>query len=74
MKTQVFIDGNKRAAIIFANHYLISKGKGLLVVPFELVSEFKKLLIAYYEEHDTESIKLFLKEKCWRKFNNAISC
>ena len=67
MKTQVFIDGNKRTAIIFANHYLISKGKGLLAVPFELVPEFKKLLIAYYEDNDTESIKLFLKEKCWRR-------
>lgn len=69
MKTQVFIDGNKRTAIIFANHYLISKGKGLLVVPFELVPEFKRLLISYYEESDTESIKLFLKERCWRKLS-----
>ena len=70
MKNQVYIDGNKRTAIIFANHYLISKGKGLLAVPFELVPEFKKLLLAYYEDYDTESIKLFLKEKCWRKLNN----
>ena len=69
MKTQVFIDGNKRTAIIFANHYLISKAKGLLAVPFELVSEFKKLLIAYYEDCDVETIKVFLREKCWRKFN-----
>ena len=67
MKTQVFIDGNKRTAIIFANHYLISKGKGLLAVPFELVPEFKKLLIAYYEGYDIDSIKKFLKKKCWRK-------
>ena len=67
MKTQVFNDGNKRTAVVFANHYLISRGKGLLAVPFELVPEFKKLLIAYYEDNDTESIKVFLKEKCWRK-------
>ena len=70
MKTQVFIDGNKRTAILLANHYLISKGKGLLAVPFELVPEFKKLLITYYEDNDTDSIKEFLKEKCWRKLNN----
>ena len=70
MKTQVFNDGNKRTAVVFANHYLISKGKGLLAVPFELVPEFKKLLIDYYEDYDTESIKQFLKEKCWRKLNN----
>lgn len=67
MKTQVFIDGNKRSGIIFANHYLISKGKGLLVVPFDLVSEFKKLLVLYYEGKDDMMIKDFLKIKCWRK-------
>ncbi len=33
MKTQVFIDGNKRAAIIYANHYLIAHGQGFLVIP-----------------------------------------
>ena len=69
MKTQVFIDGNKRTAIIFANHHLISKGKGLLVVPYELVPEFKKLLISYYEDYDNEAIKKFLKDNCWRKIN-----
>lgn len=67
MKTQIFIDGNKRTGIIFANHYLISKGKGLLVVPFDLVSEFKKLLISYYEETDVSLIKSFLKNKCWKQ-------
>ena len=67
MKTQVFNDGNKRTAVVFANHYLISKGIGLLAVPFDLVPEFKKLLIAYYEDSDTETIKVFLKEKCWRR-------
>lgn len=68
MKTQIFIDGNKRAAIIFANHFMISKGLGLLVVPENIVSEFKRLLISYYEGKDEESIKIFLKEKCWRQF------
>ena len=29
MKTQIFIDGNKRASIIFANHFMIGKGIGL---------------------------------------------
>lgn len=67
MKTQIFIDGNKRTGIIFANHYLISKGKGLLVVPYNLVSEFKKMLVLYYEGKEEKLIKEFLKEKCWRK-------
>lgn len=68
MKTQIFLDGNKRTAVIFANHYLIAKGKGLLVIPYEDVSIFKKLLIDYYEDKDSLSIKTFLKEHCWRKF------
>lgn len=68
MKTQIFIDGNKRASIIFANHYMIQHELGLLVVPENIVSEFKALLIAYYEERNEIEIKEFLKEKCWRKF------
>lgn len=33
MKTQIFLDGNKRISVIFANHYLISHGGGFLVIP-----------------------------------------
>lgn len=66
MKRQLFIDGNKRTAVIFANHYLISRGMGLIVIPAELVSEYKKLLIAYYENND-DTIKEFLKAKCITK-------
>lgn len=52
MKTQIFNDGNKRTAVIFANHYLISKGRGLLVIPESHVPEFKRLLVSYYEGRD----------------------
>ena len=67
MKTQIFIDGNKRASVIFANHFLISKGEGLLIVPEKHVSKFKKLLIEYYEGGDIEKISEFLKKNCWMK-------
>ncbi len=63
MKKQLFLDGNKRTAVIFANHYLISKGMGLIVIPAELVSEFKKHLIDYYENKN-DYIKAFLYNKC----------
>ena len=65
MKRQVFIDGNKRTSVIFSNYYLISKGKGIIVIPAELTEEFKNLLISYYEENNEEQIKEFLKEKCY---------
>ena len=66
MKKQLYIDGNKRTAVIFANHYLISRGMGLIVIPVELVEEFKKLLIEYYEDKN-EDIKDFLYNKCMKK-------
>ena len=64
MKTQVFIDGNKRASVIFANHYLIALGQGFLVIPEEHVPEFKKKLVAYYEGEDLTVISEFLKKYC----------
>lgn len=65
MKKQIFIDGNKRTSVIFSNHYLISKGKGIIVIPAELTKEFKDLLIPYYEGRDDEKIRKFIKEKCF---------
>lgn len=65
MKRQIFIDGNKRTAVIFINHYLITKGKGIIAIPAELTEEFKDLLISYYEGKDENKIKKFIKEKCY---------
>jgi len=60
MKKQIFIDGNKRTSVIYANHYLISKGKGIIVIPAELTEEFKNLLIPYYVGKDEAEIKTFI--------------
>ncbi len=68
MKTQIFNDGNKRASVIFANHFLISKGAGLLVIPGENVSEFKKLLVMYYESRDEGRAAEFIKTRCIKRF------
>lgn len=68
MKTQIFIDGNKRASVIFANHYLIAHGQGFLVIPEEHVPEFKEKLIAYYEGEEISVIAGFLKKNCWKNF------
>ena len=65
MKKQIFIDGNKRTSVIFSNHYLISKGKGIIAIPAELTEEFKELLIPYYEGKIEKQIKDFIKEKCY---------
>ena len=67
MKTQIFLDGNKRASVIFANHYLISHGGGFLVIPEKEVPEFKSLLVKYYEGEDITVIADFMKKYCWKK-------
>lgn len=67
MKKQIFIDGNKRTAVIFANYILISHGAGLIVIPDSKVSKYKKLLIEYYETDKTQNIVAFLIENCLTK-------
>ena len=67
MKTQIFNDGNKRASVIFANHYMISQGAGMLIIPEKKVPEFKKLLVTYYEDKDHGEIMDFMK-KCIKTF------
>ena len=68
MKTQIFNDGNKRASVIFANHYMISQGAGMIIIPEKEVPEFKRLLVAYYEDKDTGEIMDFMKAGCIKTF------
>ena len=70
MKKQIFLDGNKRASVIFANHYLISHGGGFLVIPEKKVPEFKKLLVKYYEGENISIIRSFMKINCWKTLNS----
>ena len=63
MKKQLFLDGNKRTAVLFANHILISSGAGIIVIPAEDVEEYKRLLVTYYETDEDKRIKEFLISK-----------
>ncbi len=67
MKAQLFNDGNKRAAVIFANHFLISRAGGLLIIPESVVPEFKRLLVLYYEERDNGEIFEFMRQNCIKR-------
>ena len=68
MKAQIFNDGNKRASVIFANHYMISQGAGMIIIPEKEVPEFKRLLVAYYEDKDNGEMMEFMKAKCIKTF------
>lgn len=47
---------------------VISKGQGLIVIPENHIPEFKRLLVAYYENRDNSEIVAFMRSKCWRTF------
>ena len=65
-KRQAFRDGNKRTANYFANFELIKHGAGILSPPpEEALSEFRTLLIDYYETADEQPITAFLLNKCY---------
>ena len=56
------LDGNKRTAVLLANHILISHGEGLIVIPADKVADYKELLVSYYEDkpQGEEQIRDFL--------------
>lgn len=64
MRSQVFIDGNKRIATLVANKILIENGGGILSIPVELDRTFKVMLVEYYESNNMEIIKQFIYENC----------
>jgi fic family toxin-antitoxin system, toxin component len=66
MRTQVFLDGNKRTATLCANRVLIENGAGMLNIKVEDIAEFKEKLIRFYETNQKDEIKAFL-------FENAIN-
>lgn len=65
MKMQAFNDGNKRTAMLVANHQLIKYGKGIISISDEDRIEFGTRLIEYYEDEEKiEDLKNFLYERC----------
>ena len=64
MRRQMFLDGNKRTAMLAANQVMVSNGCGVISVPIEDQPEFTRLLVSYYESGDMEEIKGFVYENC----------
>ena len=55
MKTQVFLDGNKRVSVIFANHYLIAHGICVVAVSMASTSFFLAYLrYSWYDKKREE--------------------
>ena len=65
MKMQLFNDGNKRTAMLIANHELIKNGRGIISVSEDNKVEFGTKLIQYYEnEESLNELVEFIYNKC----------
>lgn len=60
MRKQIFIDGNKRTAMLIANKIMIQNGCGIVSIPIDKQNEFYTLLIEYYETNDKSKIAKFI--------------
>lgn len=57
MRRQIFIDGNKRVAMLFANKIMIDNGCGIITISQENQPTFFEKLIKFYETNDNIKIK-----------------
>ena len=64
MRKQIFLDGNKRTAMLIANKIMIENGCGIISIPINKQPEFYKLLIKYYETNNNEEIKKYIYDYC----------
>ena len=64
MRKQMFLDGNKKTAMLAGNQIMIANGCGVLSVPIEIQPEFTKMLVEYYETGEMDSLKDFVYENC----------
>lgn len=64
MRSQMFMDGNKRVALMVCNKILIENGKGIMAVPVELDGKFKTMLVNYYETNNMEELKQWVYDNC----------
>lgn len=60
MRKQMFIDGNKRVAMLFANKIMIDNGCGIISISQENQSIFYEKLIKFYETNDMNDLKRWI--------------
>ena len=62
MRRQMFIDGNKRVGMLFANKIMIDNGCGIITISQENQSTFFEKLIKFYETGDNTDLKQWIYE------------
>ena len=64
MRMQMFIDGNKRVAMLFANKIMCDNGCGIITIEQDLQPIFYEKLINFYESGEISDLKEWIYEKC----------
>lgn len=64
MRQQIFWDGNKRTATLFANALLIEKGCGILEISELQMPEFNTKLSDFYRSGDDTDVATYLYQNC----------
>lgn len=64
MRQQIFWDGNKRTATLFANAMLIEKGCGILEISELQMPEFNTKLSDFYRSGDDTDVATYLYQNC----------
>ena len=64
MRRQMFIDGNKRVAMLFANKIMIDNGCGIITIANDLQAVFYEKLIKFYETGDNTELKEWIYNNC----------
>lgn len=64
MRTQPFLDGNKRIGTLAANQILVACGRGIFSIPDTQSVHFSELLVRFYESGNSTEIKQFISDYC----------
>ncbi len=64
MRRQMFIDGNKRVAMLFANKIMIDNGCGIITISQDIQTLFYEKLIKFYETGDNNDLKQWTYDNC----------
>ena len=64
MRRQMFIDGNKRVAMLFANKIMVDNGCGIITISQNIQSVFFEKLIKFYETGNNTDLKQWIYNNC----------
>ena len=64
MRRQMFIDGNKRVAMLFANKIMVDNGCGIITIFQNNQAIFFEKLIKFYETGNNTDLKQWIYDNC----------